>query len=57
MVRALRCAPMKSDLLFSLRDALRAETFVEVITPTVRKPTSAPDAASRSASIRAGSFG
>ncbi|MCX4460157.1 hypothetical protein OOK58_57150 [Streptomyces sp. NBC_01728] len=28
---------MKSDLLFSLRDTLPAETFVEVITPTVRK--------------------
>ncbi|MEU2740652.1 amino acid--tRNA ligase-related protein [Streptomyces sp. NPDC007095] len=28
---------MRSDLLFSLRDTLRAEAFVEVVTPTVRK--------------------
>ncbi|MFJ5588358.1 amino acid--tRNA ligase-related protein [Streptomyces noursei] len=28
---------MKSDLLFSLRDTLRAETFVEVTTPTMRR--------------------
>ncbi|MFJ9034076.1 amino acid--tRNA ligase-related protein [Streptomyces sp. NPDC102274] len=28
---------MKSDLLFSLRDTLRTETFVEVVTPTMRK--------------------
>ncbi|MFC9131922.1 amino acid--tRNA ligase-related protein [Streptomyces sp. NPDC057099] len=28
---------MKSDLLFSLRDTLRSETFVEVVTPTLRR--------------------
>jgi lysyl-tRNA synthetase class II len=28
---------MKSDLLFSLRETLRAETFVEVTTPTMRR--------------------
>ncbi|MFD8847827.1 amino acid--tRNA ligase-related protein [Streptomyces sp. NPDC059604] len=33
---------MKSDLLFSLRDTLRAETFVEVITPTMRRADLGP---------------
>ncbi|MFD5079616.1 amino acid--tRNA ligase-related protein [Streptomyces sp. NPDC058371] len=33
----LNALVMKSDLLFSLRDTLRAETFVEVVTPTMRK--------------------
>lgn len=28
---------MKSDLLFSLRDTLRSEIFVEVVTPTLRR--------------------
>ncbi|MFE7331545.1 amino acid--tRNA ligase-related protein [Streptomyces sp. NPDC057565] len=33
---------MKSDLLFSLRDTLRAETFVEVATPTMRRADLGP---------------
>ncbi|MEW1569718.1 amino acid--tRNA ligase-related protein [Streptomyces sp. NPDC093509] len=33
---------MKSDLLFSLRDTLRAETFVEVTTPTMRRADLGP---------------
>jgi elongation factor P--beta-lysine ligase len=33
---------MKSDLLFSLRDTLRSETFVEVVTPTLRKADLGP---------------
>ncbi|WP_053761332.1 amino acid--tRNA ligase-related protein [Streptomyces sp. AS58] len=33
---------MKSDLLFSLRDTLRAEAFVEVTTPTMRRADLGP---------------
>jgi lysyl-tRNA synthetase class 2 len=33
---------MKSDLLFSLRDTLRSETFVEVTTPTLRRADLGP---------------
>ncbi|MEU8950012.1 amino acid--tRNA ligase-related protein [Streptomyces sp. NPDC048489] len=33
---------MKSDLLFSLRETLRAETFVEVTTPTMRRADLGP---------------
>jgi lysyl-tRNA synthetase class II len=33
---------MKSDLLFSLRDTLRTETFVEVVTPVARKADLGP---------------
>ncbi|MBN0045664.1 hypothetical protein JS756_16430 [Streptomyces actuosus] len=33
---------MKSDLLFSLRDTLRAEAFVEVTTPTMRRADLSP---------------
>ncbi|MER5549750.1 amino acid--tRNA ligase-related protein [Streptomyces sp. NPDC002589] len=33
---------MKSDLLFSLRDTLRSESFVEVVTPTLRKADLGP---------------
>ncbi len=33
---------MKSNLLFSLRDALRAEAFVEVTTPTMRRADLGP---------------
>lgn len=33
---------MKSDLLFSLRDALRVEAFVEVTTPTMRRADLGP---------------
>ncbi|MFD9052732.1 amino acid--tRNA ligase-related protein [Streptomyces zaomyceticus] len=33
---------MKSDLLFSLRDTLRAQTFVEMTTPTMRRADLGP---------------
>jgi lysyl-tRNA synthetase class 2 len=33
---------MKSDLLFSLRNTLRSETFVEVATPTLRRADLGP---------------
>ncbi|MGW1107375.1 amino acid--tRNA ligase-related protein [Streptomyces sp. NPDC002540] len=33
---------MKSDLLYSLRDTLRSETFVEVATPTMRRADLGP---------------